>query len=112
MFGEQRAPGNLLIWAYPFTNLRVPKLYNLRMDPYERADVTSDRYYLWTSHHIPAINESVDKAVEFLQTFVACPPSQKPPGYSVDQIIEGVKQRIEYQVRYPYQRPRKPSTRA
>jgi len=95
VFGEQRAPGNLLIWANPFTNLRVPKLYNLRMDPCERADVTSEQYYLWTSHHIPVINEGVDKAAEFLQTFVACPPSQKPPSFSVDQIIEGVKQRVE-----------------
>ena len=44
---EQRAPGNLVIWANPFTCLRVPKLYHLRMDPYERADITSDQYYDW-----------------------------------------------------------------
>jgi arylsulfatase len=29
VFGEQRAPGNLVIWANPFTTLRLPKLYNL-----------------------------------------------------------------------------------
>jgi len=45
VFCEQRAPGNMLIWANPFTCLRVPKLFNLRMDPYERADITSDQYY-------------------------------------------------------------------
>jgi hypothetical protein len=45
VFLEQRAPGQLLIWANPFTNLRVPKIFNLRTDPYERADVTSNTYY-------------------------------------------------------------------
>jgi arylsulfatase A-like enzyme len=45
VFLEQRAPGTLLVWANPFTNLRVPKFYNLRTDPYERADITSNTYY-------------------------------------------------------------------
>jgi hypothetical protein len=39
--------GTLRIWAEPFTTLRVPKLFNLRSDPYERADVTSNTYYDW-----------------------------------------------------------------
>ena len=52
VFCEQRAPGNLLIWANPFTCLRLPKIYNLRMDPYERADITSDQYYDWTVHNV------------------------------------------------------------
>ena len=47
LFLEQRAPGTMLIWANPFTNLRVPKIFNLRTDPYERADVTSNTYYDW-----------------------------------------------------------------
>jgi arylsulfatase A-like enzyme len=42
VFLEQRAPGTLLVWANPFTNLRVPKIFNLRTDPYERADITSN----------------------------------------------------------------------
>src|SRR5687767_127763 len=47
VFMEQRAPGTLRIWAEPFTPLRVPKLYNLRTDPFERADITSNTYYDW-----------------------------------------------------------------
>ena len=35
------------IWAEPFTPLRVPKLFNLRTDPYEYADITSNTYYDW-----------------------------------------------------------------
>ena len=45
VFEEQRAQGTLRIWAEPFTKLRVPKLFDLRSDPYERADVTSNTYY-------------------------------------------------------------------
>ena len=45
---EQRWPGTLRVWAEPFTPLRIPKLYNLRTDPFERADVTSNTYYDWS----------------------------------------------------------------
>jgi arylsulfatase A-like enzyme len=95
VFGEQRAPGNLLIWANPFTTLRLPKLFNLRQDPYERADITSDQYYAWTFENAPIIQEGVFKAAAFLETFVAFPPSQQAPSFSVDQIFEGVKERVK-----------------
>ena len=36
IFLEQRARGTLLVWAEPFTALRVPKIFNLRTDPYEK----------------------------------------------------------------------------
>jgi hypothetical protein len=45
VFREQRQPGGLQVWAHPFTCLRVPKMFNLRMDPFERADVSSNQYY-------------------------------------------------------------------
>ena len=45
VFAEQRAPGTLQVWAEPFTHLRVPLIYNLRLDPYERANITSNTYY-------------------------------------------------------------------
>ena len=47
VFMEQRAPGTLRVWAEPFTPLRLPKLFDLRADPYERADITSNTYYDW-----------------------------------------------------------------
>ena len=47
VFMEQRSPGTLALWAEPFTVLRVPKLYNLRTDPFERADTTSNTYWDW-----------------------------------------------------------------
>ena len=47
VFMEQRVPGTLRVWAEPFTPLRLPKLFDLRADPYERADITSNTYYDW-----------------------------------------------------------------
>src|SRR6478672_7072433 len=45
VFMEQRVRGTLQIWAEPFVPLRVPKLFNLRTDPFERADITSNTYW-------------------------------------------------------------------
>ena len=44
VFAEQRMQGTAAIWAEPFTFLRVPKIFNLRTDPFERADITSNTY--------------------------------------------------------------------
>ena len=51
VFLEQRATGTLRVWAEPYTELRVPKIFNLRTDPYERADITSNTYYDWMLDH-------------------------------------------------------------
>ena len=52
VFMEQRCHGTLQVWAEPFTRLRLPKIYNLRTDPYEFADVTSNTYYEWFIRHV------------------------------------------------------------
>lgn len=84
VFCEQRAPGNLVIWANPFTCLRLPKIYNLRMDPYERADITSDQYYDWTVHNVYLAIQGQIRGIEFMETFKEYPPSQAPASFSVD----------------------------
>ena len=97
VFCEQRAPGGMQVWANPFTCLRFPKVFNLRMDPYERADVVSDQYYDWTTRNAYLTEIGVTKAAAFLETFVTYPPSQKPASFSVDQIRKSVDERIEKQ---------------
>ena len=94
VFCEQRAQGNLNIWMEPFTCLRLPKVYNLRMDPYERADITSDQYgdFVAKNAYLPAIGTM--KAAAFLQTFVDYPPSQRPASFSVDQVRKDVDAKI------------------
>jgi arylsulfatase A-like enzyme len=84
VFCEQRAPGNLNIWMEPFICLRLPKLYNLRMDPYERADITSDQYNDWLVHNDYLLIQGIIGATEFIETFKEYPPSQAPASFTVD----------------------------
>jgi arylsulfatase len=95
VFCEQRAPGNMLIWANPFTCLRLPKIYNLRMDPYERADITSDQYYDWIAHNAYLAIQGQIRAIEFMETFKDYPPSQAPASFSIDP--EGILKMLERQ---------------
>ncbi|MFJ4053869.1 arylsulfatase [Pseudomonas sp. NPDC089743] len=95
VFCEQRAPGGFAVWSEPFTCLRVPKIFNLRMDPYERADVVSNQYYDWVTKNDYLIFQGTRKAAAFLQTFVEYPPSQRPASFSIDQIRADVDKKIE-----------------
>jgi arylsulfatase A-like enzyme len=95
VYCEQRLPGGMQVWANPFTCLRVPKIFNLRMDPYERADIVSDQYYAWLTDNVYLNAEAVMKSAMFLETFVDYPPSQAPPSFSIDQIEEAVEARIK-----------------
>eukprot|EP01132_Coremiostelium_polycephalum_P012627 gene12627-15427_t len=95
VFCEQRAPGNLNIWQDPLVCLRLPKIFNLRMDPYERADITSDQYNDWLVKNAYLVAIATMKATVFLETFVEYPPSQKPASFSVDQVEESVHKKID-----------------
>jgi arylsulfatase A-like enzyme len=95
VFCEQRAPGNLDIWENPLTCLRLPKIFNLRMDPYERADITSDQYNDWMVKNVYLSGIATMKASIFLQTFVAYPPSQRPASFSVDGVRKQVDRKID-----------------
>jgi hypothetical protein len=83
------------VWSSPFVPLRVPKLFNLRMDPYERADLVSDQYNDWLVKNSYLLAAGVAKAARFLQTFIEYPPSQKPASFSIDQIRAAVDAKIE-----------------
>jgi arylsulfatase A-like enzyme len=88
VFLEQRVPGTLQIWAEPFVPLRLPNLYNLRTDPFDRADITSNTYYdrfLDRAYLTLAASSVVS---EFLATFADFPPRQKAPSFTIDQAME------------------------
>jgi arylsulfatase A-like enzyme len=78
VFMEQEVPGTMLIWANPFTNLRVPKMFNLRMDPYERADITSNTYWDWEIDHAFLLVPAQAYVGQFLATFKEYPQRQNP----------------------------------
>jgi arylsulfatase len=90
VFLEQRATGTLRIWAEPFTALRVPKIFNLRTDPTERADVTSNTYYDWLIDHVYILVPAQGMVGEFLKTFIDFPPRQKAASFSIDQVVEKI----------------------
>ncbi|MCB1114062.1 MAG: arylsulfatase [Chlamydiia bacterium] len=92
VFLEQRAPGTLRIWAEPFTKLRLPKLFNLRMDPYERADITSNTYYDWLIDRAFLFIPAQKFVADFAQTFKEFPPRQKAASFSVDQVLDKLKE--------------------
>jgi arylsulfatase A-like enzyme len=87
VFMEQRAAGTLRVWAEPFVPLRVPKLYNLRTDPFERADITSNSYYDWTINHLYILFAAQAIVAGFLATFQEFPPRQKAASFTVDQAL-------------------------
>ncbi|MCE5241476.1 arylsulfatase [bacterium] len=88
VFAEQRRTGTLAIWGEPFIPLRFPKLFNLRCDPYERADITSNTYYDWLLDHIFLLAAAAVIVEEFVKTCEAFPPRQKPGTFTVDQILQ------------------------
>jgi arylsulfatase A-like enzyme len=87
VFLEQRCTGTLQIWAEPFTELRVPKLFNLRTDPYEKADQTSNTYYDWMLDHIYLFVPAQAYVAEMLQTLIEFPQRQKSASFSMDQVM-------------------------
>ena len=91
VFMEQRAPGTLRVWAEPFTPLRLPKLFDLRADPYERADITSNTYYDWYISNAGVIYGLLAGTEEFLKTFKDFPPRQRASSFSIDQAVEKMR---------------------
>ncbi|WP_041681599.1 sulfatase-like hydrolase/transferase [Cupriavidus sp. DF5525] len=95
VFCEQRKPGGFEVWSNPFTCLRAPKIFNLRMDPYERADIVSDQFYDWQAKNAYLLQYGVWRVAPFLQTFKDYPPSQRPASFSIDQMMEALNKSLE-----------------
>jgi len=87
VFLEQRAAGTLRVWAEPFTELRVPKIFNLRTDPYERADITSNTYYDWVLDHAWIVVPMQSFVFSMLQSFAEFPRRQEPASFSLEQVL-------------------------
>jgi arylsulfatase len=92
VFMEQRAQGTLRVWAEPFVSLRVPKLFNLRTDPYERADITSNTYYDWFIDHAFVMAPAQAYVANFLTTFKEYPQRQKSASFNLDEVLEKMKE--------------------
>jgi hypothetical protein len=78
----------MAIWAEPFVTLRLPKIFHLRRDPYERADHNSNTYWDWFLDKAPQMYRGLAVTTMFLQTLEDYPPSQKADSWSVDKLTE------------------------
>ncbi len=92
VFMEQRVKGTLQIWAEPFVTLRVPKILNLRTDPYEMADVTSNTYYDWLLDHAFMLVPAQAYVGNFISTFKDYPPRQKAASFNLDEVLKKMQE--------------------
>ena len=92
VFMEQRATGTLRIWTEPFVTLRAPKVFNLRTDPYERADITSNTYYDWLLDHAFAFVPAQAFVGQFLAKFKDYPRRQKAASFNMDEVMQKLKE--------------------
>ncbi|MHC4215622.1 MAG: arylsulfatase, partial [Planctomycetota bacterium] len=88
IFMEQRVEATFQAWAEPFIPLRVPLIFNLRRDPYERAQITSNTYYDWLIDRAYLLVPAQTYVGNFLKTFIEYPPRQKAASFSLDQVME------------------------
>src|SRR5262245_28610270 len=94
VFMQQRMPGTLAIWGEPFVATRIPYLYNLRTDPYERAEVTSNTYWDWYIDRVFLLIPAQSIVADFLNTFLAFPPRMRAASFTIDQVQERLEAAI------------------
>ncbi|MGR3344673.1 MAG: arylsulfatase [Paracoccaceae bacterium] len=86
-FKVQDTPGTLALWQTEFRNLRLPYLFNLRTDPYERATITSNNYWNWYIRRVFLLVPAQEYVGNFLATFKAYPPRQEAPTFTIDKVL-------------------------
>ncbi|WOJ97174.1 arylsulfatase [Congregibacter brevis] len=92
VFAEQRSK-RFDVWRDPFVTLRIPKVFHLRRDPFERADTDSNSYNVWWDHKVaPAAGMARVAVTQFVRSLQAFPPRQRPGTFTVDQIMESLYQ--------------------
>lgn len=91
VFLENRADA-FQIWREPFTQLRVPLLFNLRRDPFEKAQIDANNYHDWFLDRPYVIVPMQQLAGQFFQTLAEYPPSQSPGSFNLEKIQETIEQ--------------------
>jgi arylsulfatase len=90
VFVEQRAEG-FDVWQEPFVQLRLPKLFNLRSDPFEKADKIGADYEHWRIDRVYLLVPAQQYVGGFLTSFKEFPPSQKVGSFSLEQVLESLQ---------------------
>jgi arylsulfatase len=88
-FAVQRA-FQMNVWAEPLVKLRVPHIFSLRRDPFERADFNSNTYWDWSVDHVPLLYLCQGVVAEQISGFAKFPPRQKPASFNLDEVLAQV----------------------
>ena len=91
---EQRATGTLQVWREPYTELRIPLIFNLRTDPFERANVTSNTYEDWFIDHAFMMGPPQFYIAAMAKTLEEFPRRQAPPSFSIDKVVAKLQEGI------------------
>jgi arylsulfatase A-like enzyme len=89
VLGEQRATA-MGVWAEPLVKLRVPMIFHMRRDPFERAQHNSNTYYDWLVNHVPQTYLMQEVVAQQLADFAKFPPRQKPAAFNLDAVMAQV----------------------
>jgi hypothetical protein len=90
VFLEQRAEG-LNVWAEPLTQLRLPRIFNLRAYPFERSQHESGDYVHWFVDHAFLLVPAQAIVAQHIASFHEFPPRQRPGSFSVEQAMEKLR---------------------
>ncbi len=90
-FQEQKEEKTVRIWLEPFTELRAPMLFNLRRDPFEKAQHASNTYWDWYMSRIFVVVPIQGLAAQFLQTMKDYPPSQTPGSFNLEKVQKQIE---------------------
>jgi arylsulfatase A-like enzyme len=86
VFEEQRATSTQ-VWAEPMVKLRLPHIFSLRRDPFERADLNSNVYFDWMIDHVPQLYQCQAIVAGQIENYVKYPPRQKAASFNLDAVM-------------------------
>ncbi len=93
-FEVQRA-NQMNVWAEPMVKLRIPHIFNLRRDPFERADYNSNTYFDWLVDHVPQLYQCQALVAAQIENFVKYPPRQKAASFNLDAVMASLSKTQE-----------------
>lgn len=93
VFLEQRAHG-FDVWQEPLVELRVPKLFDLLGDPFERADYESAEYDMWRFERVFLLLPAVAYVSQHLATYAEFPPRQAPGSFNLGDVLDKLQNNI------------------
>lgn len=91
VFMEQREHG-FAVWQEPLVTLRVPKLFCLRTDPFERAEEEAEMYNMWRFERAYLLLPAVAYVSQHLATYQEFPPRQSPGSFNLDHVLQKLQE--------------------